>query len=78
QKSKIIESKAAQPQKSQQISTKKQHISNQNFETTELLTTAPSQSTPPMQDNKPYEVANSKLDLFLPDYIRQQINTRQT
>ncbi|CAM4793458.1 unnamed protein product [Rotaria magnacalcarata] len=78
QKSKIIESKAVQPQKSQQISTKKQHITNRKFETTELLTTASSQSTPPMRDNKSYEVANSKLDLFLPDYIRQQINTRQT
>jgi hypothetical protein len=39
---------------------------------------SPSQPTHLIQVKYPYEEINSKLDLFLPEYIREQLNTSQT
>ncbi|CAF3976038.1 unnamed protein product, partial [Rotaria sp. Silwood2] len=50
-------------------------LTSSKIETTEFLTSPTSKSIHLIQDQVSYEETPSKLDLFLPEYMRQQIET---
>ncbi|CAF3698084.1 unnamed protein product [Rotaria sp. Silwood1] len=49
-------------------------LTSSKIQTTELLTSPTLQSIHLIENQTSYEEANNKLDLFLPEYIREQIN----